>query len=224
MKLKKVSGSKLKWWGGMLEMDALILLCLETALGRRSIALMRWQLIISLELPLFFCSVFFFYLFSSSACLLSEMCAGCIWGEFCVLICIQCTSLKTLHCAFPWFTFGLMNSQSLPNDYLADWEFFVLSLLPNTLNPPEGRCRHRVSPLSSFHTHTHTHTHTHRRLHRNINWIPGLFTQCLSAGYRQGSPVYRWVGFMVSLSVSNKHLSICAAGSQQQEPCFRSGR
>lgn len=41
-------------------MDVFILLCLETALGRRSIALMRWQLIILVELL-----VFFFFTYSA---------------------------------------------------------------------------------------------------------------------------------------------------------------
>lgn len=144
---------------------------------------------------------------------------------------ISYTHLETLHCVFLVY---ILYFTSLPNDYLADQEvFFVHFLLPNTLNPPLGGCRYSISPLSLQHTNActpsthphrraHSHKHTHCRLHRIINWIPSLFTQCLSAGYRQGSPVYEGMGFMVSLTVSNKHFSICAAGSKQQESCFRS--
>lgn len=95
------------------------------------------------------------------------------------------------------------NVQSLVNDYLADWECFVLFLLPNTLNPPGVRRRHTVSPLFLPHTHRQTRdTDTHRMLQRNINWIPGLFTHCLSAGHGPGREWDSWFPWLCPINTS----------------------
>lgn len=155
----------------------------------------------------------FFYLFSSTVCFQNGTYS---MKPLCLHICHTNLFFSELH------HMQLNFSKLLMTPWL-DREFvFVFYLLQKNVKPPKVRCRHGVSSL--FIQHTNAPTLTHWRLQRNIDWITGLFTQCLSAGYGQDSPVYMGVGFMVSLTVSNKHLPLSAARSQQKEPCFRSGR
>ncbi len=176
---------------------------------------MRWQLIILLELLFFFLPIQLY-----SVPVIQNVCSvHTVWILYACSYFMHI--LKNITFCFPGLHFAQLTFSHL---LMTAWLIFFGCFFLRTLNPPEVRCRLGVSPLSLKHTNPPTHTHAHRRLQKNINWIPGLFTQCLSAGYGQGSPVYKGVGFMVSLTVSNKHLPICAAGSQQQEPCFRSGR
>lgn len=184
---------------------------------------MRWQLIISEEL-------LFLFTYSALQCAYYQKCVqGAYSMNLFTHACMYFMHipaniiLRSLLCS------NTSDSQSAINDDLADQDLFVLFLLPNLVNPPEVRCRHDVSPLFLTHTYIQTYTYIHTHIHTggnrgtSIGSPAYLLSVCLQ-GMDRACPVYKGVGFMVSLTVSNKHLPICAAGSQQQEPCTWSGR
>lgn len=165
---------------------------------------MRWQLIIFVELPFLPIQLYSEPIIETVARLHT------VWRMH---ACINFINVLQHYTAFSMATSCAVINQSLIYGFLADHDFFLLSLLLNMINPPEVRFRHSVS-LLFLHTHSLTHTCTGGYRGTSIGSPAYLLSICLQAIDRVALFIREWDSWFPWLCPINTFLSLLLGASE----------